>query len=75
LIEKIIADCSEKLETAGRVTDAMVEEMRSDKREVARIYCTRLFTAVAAERLSHKDYMSIDHGNPTLKASQILLGH
>lgn len=74
LIEKIIADCASTMVAKGRVSEEMAGSLGKDRNGAAEIYCSRVFTAIAAERLSHKDYLSIDRGTPTPAAQRVIEG-
>ena len=52
LIDNIISNCATQMHARGRVTSEMAASVGADEKGAARIYCSRLFTAVAAERLS-----------------------
>lgn len=74
LIDNIISNCAAQMHKRGRVTSEMAAAVGADKKGGARIYCSRLFTAVAAERLSLKDFNSLERGKPTANADRILRG-
>lgn len=74
LIDSIISNCATQMHARGRISSEMAASVGADEKGAARIYCSRLFTAVAAERLSLKDFNSLERGRPTTNADKILRG-